>query len=294
MSLAEYIYTEILKPKPLKALTNFILLRIIPEKIRIGPGTMHLDRTDPVVSGALTLGVFEPSELDFFQKYCREGMTFVDVGANLGLYSVLAIHSLNKQGRIIAFEPHPRNFSIFQQNIEENLHSRQGAGPQVDAFQLAAAPAEGKHELRLNPENRADNRLYHGTYQGKIEDWASVSVEGKAIDEVLASLGVNEVNFVKMDIQGYEQQALAGFKETLARSQKVILMTEFWPKGLREAGGDAFRYLQELADLGFHLYELKEKPRGKFVKLESWVTLVNRLVERKYANLIGVKGYTLP
>ena len=118
-------------------------------------------------------------------------------------------------------------------------------------------------------------------------------MEGRPVDDVLAELGIEQVNFVKIDIQGYEQKAISGFKKTLARSQNVILMSEFWPKGLMEAGGGAMEYLQMLKDVGFTLYELKEKPRGMVVPLEDWDKLIARLPERKYTNIIGVKGYQL-
>jgi FkbM family methyltransferase len=290
MSFAEFIYTEVLKPKPLKALTNAILLRIIPESIQVGPATLHLDLTDPVVSGALTLRVFEPSELAFFQKYCRGDMTLVDIGANVGLYTALAMHQLDGMGRIIAFEPHPRTFSFLQKNIAAN-QSTSEACPRVNALNLAATPEPSQAELRLNPENRGDNRLYRGTYQGKMEEWDTLSVEGRPVDDVLAELGIDQVNFVKIDIQGYEQNAISGFQKTLASSQNVILMSEFWPKGLREAGGGATDYLQMLTNVGFTLYELKEKPRGMVIPLEDWDKLIARLPERKYTNIIGVKGY---
>ena len=97
------------------------------------------------------------------------------------------------------------------------------------------------------------------------ENWRSgipLPVEGRPVDDVLAELGIDEVNFVKIDIQGYEQKAISGFQKTLARSQNVILLSEFWPKGLKEAGGSATEYLQMLTDLGFTLYELNQKPRG--------------------------------
>jgi hypothetical protein len=161
----------------------------------------------------------------------------------------------------------------------------------VDAFNLAAAAQDGRQELRLNPENHADNRLYQGTYQGKLENWDSLPVEGRPVDDVLQELGIEEVNFVKIDIQGYEEKAISGFQKTLARSRNVFLMSEFWPKGLQEAGGSAAGYLQLLADLGFTLYELKERPRGIAVPLESWERLIARLPERKYTNIIGVKGF---
>jgi FkbM family methyltransferase len=292
MSLAEFIYTEVLKPKPLKALTNAILLRIIPERLQVGPATLHLDLGDPVLSGALTLRVFEPSELFFFQKYCRGGMTFVDIGANIGLYTALAMHQLDSTGRIVTFEPHPQTYKFLQKNIAANQTTPK-ACPRVEAFNLAAASERGQQELRLNPENHADNRLYQGTYQGKIEDWDALPVEGRPVDDVLAALSIGEVNFVKIDIQGYEQKAISGFQKTLARSQNVFLMSEFWPKGLKEAGGSATEYLQMLVSLGFTLYELKEKPRGMVAPLEHWDRLIARLPERKYTNIIGVKGYYL-
>lgn len=292
MSLAEFIYTKVLKPKPLRALTNAILLRIIPENVRLGPATLHLDLDDPVLSGALTLRVFERSELFFFQKHCRGDMTFVDIGANVGLYTALAMHQLDPSGRIVTFEPYPQSFKFLQKNIDTNQSSAR-ACPRVDAFNLAAAAERGQQELRLNPENHADNRLYQGTYQGKVENWTSLPVEGRPVDDVLAELEIEEVNFVKIDIQGYEQKAISGFQKTLARSKNVYLMSEFWPKGLMEAGGSPREYLQMLVSLGFTLFELKEKPRGKVTPLENWDRLFERLPGRKYTNLIGVKGYQI-
>jgi len=292
MSFAEFIYTEVLKPKPLKALTNAILLRIIPESIQVGPATLHLDLTDPVVSGALTLRVFEPSELAFFQKYCRGAITLVDIGANVGLYTALAMHQLDEMGKIVTFEPHPQTFSFLQKNINAN-QATSDTCPRVDALNMAATPEPSQTDLRLNPENRGDNRLYQGTYQGKVEEWDTLPVEGRPVDDVLAELGINEVNFVKIDIQGYEQKAISGFQKTLASSKNIILMSEFWPKGLKEAGGSATEYLQMLIDVGFTLYELKEKPRGMVIPLEDWNQLIARLPERKYTNIIGVKGYDL-
>ena len=109
MPFAEFIYTEVLKPRPLKALANAVLLRIIPEKIRVGPAILYLDPCDPVISGALTLRVFELSEQALFEKYLHGDMTLVDIGANLGLYTAISMHHLDAGGRIVAFEPHPKS-----------------------------------------------------------------------------------------------------------------------------------------------------------------------------------------
>ena len=292
MSFAHFIYTEVLKPKPLKALTNAILLRIIPETIQVGPATLHLDPNDPVVSGALTLRVYEHSEQALFAKYLHGDMTLVDIGANLGLYTVVSMHHLDAGGRIVAFEPHPKTYEFLQKSVAANQTNGKIC-PRVDIFKLAATPEPSTQELRLNPENRGDNRTYHGTYQGKTEEWDTLPVEGRPVDDVLAELGIDEVNFVKIDIQGYEQKAISGFQKTLACSQNVILLSEFWPKGLKESGGGAIEYLQMLTNLGFTLYVLNQKPHGSVTPLEDWNALIDSLPERKYTDIVGVKGYQL-
>jgi FkbM family methyltransferase len=283
MSLAQFIYTEVLKPKPLRALTNAILLRILPRSARVGAATIELDPTDPVVSGAITLRAYEPSELFFFQKYCRGDLTLVDVGANVGLYTSLAMHGLTSGGRVLAFEPRPQSFSYLEKNIASN---RRTACPRVDAFNLAASTTSGTFTLYQNPDNHGDNRLYHS----QDFQWQTTEVQARPLDDVLAEQGVTEINFLKIDVQGYEQQVFGGLKKTLRRSTNTILMTEFWPKGLTEAGGGPRAYLEELSDLGFQLFELKERPLGKLVPLGDWDGLIRELKGRKYANIVGTKG----
>lgn len=290
MPIAQFIYTEVLKPKPIKALTNALLLRIIPDRVQVGPIVLYLDPKDPVISGALTLRVYEHSEQALFAKYLHEDMTLVDIGANIGLYTALSMHRLNECGRIIAFEPHPQTYEFLQKNVAANRSNGREC-PRVDTFNLAATPEPAIQELRLNPENRGDNRMYHGTYQGKKEEWDSLPVKGRPVDDVLEELGIQEVNFVKIDIQGYEQKAISGFQRTLARSQHVILLSEFWPKGLQESGGSPTEYLQMLTDLGFTLYVLNEKPHGSLTPLDDWNHLIASLPGRKYTDVVGVKGY---
>ena len=84
-TLAEFIYTRLLRPAPVRRVTNAILLSVIPNTVRVGRAIVHLNPSDPVISGALALRVFERRELAFFTRSCREGMTVVDVGANVGL-----------------------------------------------------------------------------------------------------------------------------------------------------------------------------------------------------------------
>ena len=88
--LAEFVYCYLLRPWPLRQLTNWTIRQLLPRQIEIHGATVVLNPTDPVVSGALHFGVYEKAETRFFQSACRDGMTFLDVGANLGYYTALA------------------------------------------------------------------------------------------------------------------------------------------------------------------------------------------------------------
>ncbi|MBT3336606.1 MAG: FkbM family methyltransferase [Anaerolineae bacterium] len=289
MALAEFVYTELLKPRPLRKLANAILLKIIPEKIKVDPATLYLNPNDPVLSGALTLRVYENSEIAFFKEHCLGDMVFVDIGGNVGLYSALAMHTLNNDGKIITLEPHPESFALLAKNVKVNQEARGiEDAPKIELFQMAASSQSGTRSLALNPENKADNRLSDAP-----DEWESIPIEAKSMDALLIEQGIKEVNFVKMDVQGYEHRIISGFMDTLRHSEKTIVMTEFWPQGIESTGGDARGYLQDLSDLGFTLYELKEKPLGHIEPLEDWDTLIARLHGRKYTNLIAVKGYEL-
>ena len=101
MTIPEFIYTVLLRPKPLRAITNAALRAILPASVTRHGSTIVLNPNDPVVSGAITLGVYEKPETRFFLSVCRSGLTFIDIGANIGYYTALAIPRLEAQGRII-------------------------------------------------------------------------------------------------------------------------------------------------------------------------------------------------
>src|SRR6202451_1053639 len=154
MNLAVCVYPAVLGPKPLKAMANAAIRRCIPARIQRNGAAIVLNQKDAVVSGAITFGVYEKAETAFFCAVCQPGMTFLDIGANIGYYTALASGRIGGQGRIVALEPDPENFSYLQRNVAAN-----GARNAV-CIQKAAAAESGVLRLHVNRENRGDNRLY--------------------------------------------------------------------------------------------------------------------------------------
>src|SRR5882672_3357856 len=102
-TVPELIYTSL--PGFIKRPVNALLSSFIPEYINIGTVEIALNKKDPVVCGAITLGVYEKCESRLIQEKLKPGMTVVDLGANVGLYTALAAATVGPSGKVFAFEP---------------------------------------------------------------------------------------------------------------------------------------------------------------------------------------------
>ena len=274
--LAEFVYCYLLRPWPLRQLTNWTIRKLLPKQIEIHGATVVLNPTDPVVSGALHFGVYEKAETRFFQSACRDGMTFLDVGANLGYYTALAARAVGPNGRVLAVEPDPDSFGYLEQTIAAN------AVGNVEAFPVAASDAPATLPLYISTDNRGDNRLY-----ASGEDRPQVEVAARPLDALLRENKIDTVDLIKIDVQGYEPKVIAGLRETITSSPNLTLLTEFWPQGIDEAGEDANEFLQTLRELGLTLHELQ--PDGSLAELTDDTDLIARHQGRRYTNLIGRK-----
>jgi FkbM family methyltransferase len=280
MSVAQFVYTVLLKPRPLRLAANAAIRALLPQRVRVGEAAVWLNPHDPVISGALAFGVYERGEIAFFRSQFRAGMTLVDVGANVGLYSALALSTPGFHGRVLALEPHAESRRYLEKTIAGNAHTP-GAAQIVG---LAASDRAGMLPLYKNPENKGDNRLYpDALLQGEEH------VGADTLDSICRGAGIAAAQFVKIDVQGAEAQVVRGGAGLLGASAQCILMTEFWPYGLARCGDDAFDYLEMLGALGFRLYELTGR-RGRLEPVSSARALIERTQGRRYANLVGLKG----
>lgn len=275
MSIAEFVYTVLLKPPLLRRAANATIRALLPEHIRVGQATVWLNPDDPVISGALSLGVYERGEIAFFRSRFGAGMTFIDIGANVGLYSALALSTPGFRGRVLAIEPDSESRRYLHKTIESN-----GA---AQISELAAADRPGTLTLYKNLENKGDNRLYPDPLLGGKE-----TIGADTLDNICRSHGIASAQFIKIDVQGAEAQVMRGAGGLLAASRDCVLMTEFWPYGLARCGGDGLAYLEMLRGFGFVLHELVGN-RGALLPIASPQALVERTSGRRYANLVGVK-----
>ncbi len=252
MTIAEFVYTVLLRPRLLRRAANATIRAMLPERVRVGEATVWINPDDPVISGALTLGVYERGEIAYFRSKLGADMTFIDIGANVGLYSAIALSTRGFRGRVLAVEPHAESRLYLQKTIESNAAAATGAA------QICGLAASDRPQTLTLYKNC---RRY----------------------------GIASAQFIKIDVQGAEARVIRGATGLLAGSRDCILMTEFWPYGLSRCGADGRGYLEMLQGLGFRLYELSGS-RGLLAPVGSPQALVERTGGRRYANLVGLKG----
>jgi FkbM family methyltransferase len=220
--------------------------------LRGKPFTVNLG--DAAVSGTiLAYRAYEPLETALMQRLVKRGDYAIDVGANIGYFSVLLGEIVGETGRVAALEPEPNNVRLLAKNVSDRglesivavVDAAAGEEPGVAQLFLAASENMGDHHLYRNDAIERGNR-----------ERAQIGVRVLPVDDVVAPWP--RVDFIKMDIQGFEPHALAGMTLTLERNPGVALLTEFWPFGLRAAGSEPIAYLERLRGLGFRLWEVSE------------------------------------
>jgi FkbM family methyltransferase len=191
-------------------------------------------------------GIWEAFETELVLRLLGRGQCFLDVGANIGYYSVLAAHLVGPAGRVLAFEPEPANFALLQANIELN-----GLG-QVTAVAAALAATSGSGRLHLNLENRGDHQLYP-----QDDGRESVAVELLNGADYLSAQGVLP-DLVKIDTQGSEHAVVAGLMPLLQmRAAQLRMIVELTPAALRAAASSGRELVELLASLQlpFHIID---------------------------------------
>ncbi len=277
MSAAEFLYTVLLKPKPLRKTANAIIRGILPGEVQYGTTKVVLNPNDPVISGALTFRVYERSETAFLQRTFFPGMVFLDIGANVGYYTAMAAAAAGPHGRVIALEPDPENFKYLKKTVSVN------GAQNVSCLQLAAADRLGHCKLHVSATNRGDNRLYSNELAS-----SSIDVGVTTIDHLLEEMRMVRADVIKMDVQGVEGWVLKGMRNTLRRIERIALLSEFWPDGLRRANTDPKQVLASLEESGLQLYELQK--RGTLLRITEYDALINRYPGRKYTNIVAVRS----
>jgi FkbM family methyltransferase len=234
----------------------------------------------------LMYGEFEATEMRFAQKLLRAGMTVLDVGAHHGLYTLLLSKKVGRKGRVIAFEPSPRECRRLEKHLRFNRRSN------VHVERCAAGSEPGEANLYL--------------VEG-FQDWCNslrppalpdptciVRVKVRRIDDVLAEQHVTKVDFIKLDVEGGELAALNGTTRLLHGESRPAILAEVQDIRTQPWGYAAREIIQFLIRMDYRWFAIAAK--GALLPIscdqESYdANLVALPVERteEFLSLLGQK-----
>jgi FkbM family methyltransferase len=219
----------------------------------VRPAQLDLDfeilEDDAVIGPAIERGGWEAHETALFRAHLASGARVLDLGANIGWFSCLAVQA---GAQVHAFEPVPAIAEVCARNLERA--NARGPGRAI-LHRCAAAERAGRARIALSARNRGDNRVVDGSERpGDMGEGELVEIELARVDELVQG----PVRLIKIDTQGSEWLALSGMPRLLAASPELALLIEFWPYALR--GAKPAQLLEFLAREGFTLGKATAAP----------------------------------
>ena len=252
-------YMRRTRPHPGRGLLGKLAWKIYPEEIpvKVAPDVrlwIRLNHGDEIEH--LTGTYEKDDELQIFLSHLTPGMTVIDIGANIGLYSLLAGKTVGPTGKVIAFEPVPEIFGRLEKHIL--LNGVINIVPQC----LAISDANGSHTF------------FSGRYGSlgslfRQETSRTITVPTETLDSFLRRNAIKKVDAVKVDAEGAEMHILRGMEQLLLSSSKPLLMFEIAPPALEAAGSSAQQLFDKLINYGYAAFLMRSgklQPVGQLLR----------------------------
>lgn len=210
-------------------------------------------------------------ERALLEKQVQPGMVVADIGANVGLYTYLLARCVGDRGFVYAFEPNPALFASLETNCRSNGVTN------VRLHNVALGSRDDTLTLTRSRFNSGDSRL---SRREASPASGAVSVPVRPLDALLEG---RPLDFVKIDVQGWELEVLKGMRGQLAGSRPLQIYFEFWPAGLRPAGSDPAELLDFLRQHRLRLYRTEnhtltpvpdDDDLERSVKGTKWINLM--------------------
>lgn len=217
-------------------------------------------------------GLYDYNEMHFMIRYLREEDSFLDIGANIGIYSIIAASKINS-GSIYSFEALPENYARLQENIKLNRFQ------QVHAYPIAISDNKGTVALNIGEGDSLP-------FISNSHTTNTISVATETLDNLLDNQDISQLTLAKIDIEGAELLALKGAANLLEKQRPIVWIMEI------NYTVNHFNYSQQdvvdfLESYDYFLYEYNASSNSiNPVKLNEKKGLNVLVIAKKYLDFV--------
>lgn len=191
---------------------------------------------------------FEEEEVEFLRKYLKAGDNFIDIGSNVGLYSLIAAELIGNTGTVLAFEPTPETFARLIENISINNIKI------ISANNIGLSDRSGRSKLYTSKDGFDAWNSFAKLPQ--LENSSETMVAISTLDDILAiNQKKMDVSLIKLDVEGWEYFVLQGSKDLLSKSDAPVIMVEFNEVNAFSAGYYCGNIYDLLKEYGYEWYK---------------------------------------
>lgn len=247
--------------------------KYIPDRYypyRFAGGRIFLNIRESQMMFERSLGLYETEKMEVVSAYLKPGMTFVDVGANKGDFTLVAAKRVGSFGRVVSFEPEPSNCYWLRRSIGKNGYSN------IELIEAAAGETDGEAVLYLGEKSG-----WHSLRPHPLLCEGTTKVSQIRLDSLSESGRIGKIDMIKVDVEGAEIEVLRGGWRTLSSNPDIVLLMDIHP----QRGVDPRRVVALLADMRYDIYEMKI-PHRRICHVEDNLREV-MAVHRDNARLAG-------
>lgn len=259
---------------------GFVRSRLKSNSATINGHIMYLDSEDSL---RLSINrIYEELETALVKKLVKKEDVVIDLGANIGYYTLIFAKLVGKKGKVYAFEPESDNFDILKKNVNSNGYQN------VVLIQKAVLNKEKKINMYVLKDNKGSHRIDKPS-RGEFN---IIQIIATSLDKYFED-SEDKINFIKMDVEGSESKVINGMKKVLEKTKNLIIMTEFSPHAIKKSGMLPEEFIKILNENDFEVFHINRR-KSKLVPLEINQLLQEYNVEREnHTNLLCVKGNRL-
>ena len=190
-------------------------------------------------------GIHGAHDFKIIKNNVKDGDNVVDLGANIGYFTLILAKLVGPTGKVFAFEPDPRNLALLKKNVEYNNYKN------VIIIPKAVSNVNDRCTLYTGQKTFGQNKIYKPK-KTKTQKFIPIDSETVRLDDFFKTNGLlDKISFIKMDVEGAEFLALSGMKEILKLNKNIKIFTEAEISYLEDAGSSYDQFIDLLTENDF-------------------------------------------